>query len=252
LAKKTTDPQVLDAMKKDKDSDIRWWAAVNQNITSKTLSVMKDDKSSEVRYAVAESLNATPEILDIMKDDKDSAVRYAVAENPNATPEILDYLKDDEYRYVRRNVAKNLNTSSETLSYLTKDKYKENRDTAKGNLIIKNGTFDEKETLALQTKNQALLGILSDIDDNDLKRAVAYNNKTNCHILNKIAKSGDRSVVATVANNVQINKETIEWIIANHNDAHILNLVAKNPNTPKIIAKKLIQINKIKEKKNDK
>ncbi len=88
LAQTTTDPEVLDELSKNKNSDVRYQVAKNPNTTSETLDYLSKDKDQMVRRWVARNPNTTPETLDYLSKDEVWVIRDGAKSNPNY-PNIL-------------------------------------------------------------------------------------------------------------------------------------------------------------------
>ena len=122
LASASSDPETLARLAKDKDEDVRFFVADNENTPPETLAKLAKDENTNVRYNVAGNSHTPSEILVELSKDKKSFVHQAVAYNPNTPPETLTELAKDKDKDVRSYIARNLNTPSEILVELSKDR----------------------------------------------------------------------------------------------------------------------------------
>jgi hypothetical protein len=86
-------PGFLDYLSKDKDSDIRFWVALNRNTSPETLDYLSKDKDSDVRCAVVFNSNTSQETLKQMSivEEKD-LIKYRIKIHPNCSLETYKYL----------------------------------------------------------------------------------------------------------------------------------------------------------------
>jgi hypothetical protein len=86
-------PGFLDYLSKDKDSDVRWWVALNPNTSPKTLDYLSKDEDYYVRWWVVRNSNTTSETLKQMSiDEEDIDVKYLIKIHPNCSEETWKYL----------------------------------------------------------------------------------------------------------------------------------------------------------------
>jgi collagenase-like PrtC family protease len=124
VAAHTTDKKLLEALSYASDADVRYWVALNESTSQKTMNRMFRDKDSDIRFGLAKNLAASPKLLDRlakMKDQK-SHILIEVARNRNTSSETLDWMSKRCWSYgTKYYITTNENTSEETLRYLTFD-----------------------------------------------------------------------------------------------------------------------------------
>jgi len=86
-------PGFLDYLSKDKDSDVRFWVAINRNTTPETLDYLSKDEDYDVRRNVAWNHNTSQETLKQMAIvEKKDLIKYVIKNNPNCPEETWKYL----------------------------------------------------------------------------------------------------------------------------------------------------------------
>ena len=111
LAEESNDVGLLSALAKDEDSDVRYSALNNPNVTADVLKEFVEDENWVIREAIASHPKVSPEILQILAEDEDSDVQVAVAKNSNSTPEILLSLIESEEYPINLSIAENPNST---------------------------------------------------------------------------------------------------------------------------------------------
>jgi hypothetical protein len=86
-------PGFLDYLSKDKDSDVRFWVAINRNTTPETLDYLSKDEDYDVRRNVAWNHNTSQETLKQMAIvEKKDLIKYVIKNNHNCPEETWKYL----------------------------------------------------------------------------------------------------------------------------------------------------------------
>ena len=114
-------PEILTALSKDKNFEIRCSVASNIFSTPEILLNLSKDKDFAVKSSVVDNISSTTEVLLVLSKDKDHAIRYSVAQN-TSLPEVLAALSRDENIDVRAAVARNSDVSAEILNLLIQDR----------------------------------------------------------------------------------------------------------------------------------
>lgn len=80
--------------------DMKSWVAHNKTVPMEILDALSKDKASEVRHAVARKRKVTREIFERLARDPDEGVRLAVAYNVSTPDTVLQLLVDDSWEQV--------------------------------------------------------------------------------------------------------------------------------------------------------
>jgi hypothetical protein len=88
--------------------DMKSWVAHNKTVPMEILDALSKDKASDVRNAVARKRKLTQELFERMARDADEGVRLAVAYNANTPDEVLRLLVGDPWAEVAKKVASRL------------------------------------------------------------------------------------------------------------------------------------------------
>jgi 3-methyladenine DNA glycosylase AlkC len=237
LGYKEISPEVLTALARDKDADIRSNVAGNSSTPPEVLTALARDKDEFVRSNVAENPNTPPEALTVLARDKD--VRRGVAGNSSTPPEVLTALARDEDISVRRIVAGNSSTPPEVLTALARDK-DVRRNVAKNPStppeVLTALARDEVGSVRLGvaqnpwTPPEALTALARD-KDVIVRSNVAENPNTPPEVLTALARNEVGSVRLGVAQNPSTPPEVLT-ALARDKDVIVRERVAKNPSTP--------------------
>ena len=196
LKYKEISPEVLTALSRDKDKDIRNLVAKNPNMPPEGLAVLSKDVDTYVRYAATANPNMPPEVLTALSKDVDAYVRRVVAANPNTPPEVFAALSKDADSYVRKVVAANPKTPPEVLAALSRDE-----------------VYVRAVVAANPNTPPEVLAVLS--RDKYVRVWVAANPKTPPEVLTALSRDEDKNVrdAAVKTLNVLKTKPVVEAII---------------------------------------
>ena len=90
------------------------------NIPVEVLEALTKSKDENVRVAVVASSNCTPAILSLLSKDTSAKVRSAVACNKDTPLHVLEELSDDENSDIRWSISSNQSTSKEILEKMAR------------------------------------------------------------------------------------------------------------------------------------
>ena len=193
LGYKEISPEVLTALAKDKDVDVRSEVARNPNTPTETLTALAKDQDLNVLLGVAGNPNTPPEGLTTLAKDKDVDVRWKVAQNSKTPPEGLTALAKDKEKNIRLEVAVNPNTPPEVLIALAKDK----------DLPVRIGVAENPNT-----PPEVLIALAKDKAEY-IRIAVAENSKTPPEVLTVLSKDKNEIVRWKVAGNPNTPPEVL-------------------------------------------
>ena len=117
----STPTQLLMALAKDQDKEVRWRVANNVNTPLELLTALAADEDPSVRSMVAGNVNTPAELITVLATDESALVRWRVANNVNTPAGVLTVLATDWDKGVRGSVAGNVNTPIEGLTGLATD-----------------------------------------------------------------------------------------------------------------------------------
>ena len=237
----STPPEVLTALARDKNVSVRWKVAKNPNTPPEVLTALARDKDVDIRYVVATNPNTKREDLTALARDKDKYVRSGVAENPSTPPEVLTALSKDKEENIRWKVPENPSTPPEVLTALSKDEDKYIR------MKVARNPNTPPEDLTALAKDKAAsvrlkveknpnippedLTALARDKDKYVRLNVAENPKTLPEVLTALSKDEDVDIRYVVATNPNTKREVLTALARDKNVSVRIG-VAENPNTP--------------------
>jgi hypothetical protein len=221
--------EVLEALSKDPQEDIRLKVAGNTSTPATLLEVLSKDSSVWVREAVASNVVTPVPVLEALGRDTELQVRMSVVRNSAIPAQLLDGLSKDSDAVVRMSVAMHRLTSWEALNDLAKDQHWE---------VRRRASHSRSERARDADTPVSVLEALVVDSDADVRMAVARNAATPSPLLDVLAKDSDWRVRSDVAHNTLTPFPTLD-ALANDSVNSVRTAVAGNPSAPRPLLESL-------------
>lgn len=258
FAPRTTRPEFLEHLAKDKDASVRRLVAGNHAAPIGILELLCGDEDVLVRRGVAANLMTPVSVFTELARDPDKfvrqdvgrnrccptpliesfaaedleAVRWGVAANPRAPARILEPLAQDESLEVRGKVAENPNCPAALLHALAVQEVKHSPATAHKAAIIRRNVSKNVAT------SPSTLELLA--SDAAGRLGAAGNPKTPQEVLATLAGAGNEAVRTVVASNPSAGNDLLQ-ILAGDQSVEVRVRLGLNPHLPATLLRELSQ-----------
>jgi len=168
---------------KSKDVEKRIVAAKSEFVPQEVLEFLAVDKNDDVRYAVAENENIkSRKVFELLATDEDNTIRQMISLDRNIPTDIIDKMLRDDDVSVIRHALSNKNLSVELIRKFSAPAYAKNHEFIARNLSAPKDVLDKlsksnQQYVRLQVAmnknadNETLLALASDADEQVAKEA---------------------------------------------------------------------------------
>lgn len=229
-----TSVNILERLAEHDDRDVVSSVASNNSTPIDILEMLAKNPSILVKVNVAKNSNTSLDILEKLAGDINVSVRDNIAMNINTPVDLLERLARDQDLSVRASVARNINTPVILIESLSKD-----RSECMSKAVIGNPKTSAK-----------IINSLANSSNPRIRHKIAEHPLASLRTLLKLAKDREYNVREALAQRPDLNEHIIENLIEtnlrqvyaqgeDHSEERILFAIARHPNTPSYILKKL-------------